>query len=591
MATTELMRLDSSGNLGIGTSSPGQKLDVSGSAQSSNWFINGNAGTYGFSDSSASIITYNATGSGGITKTLRFVTNGAEQMRIDSSGNVGIGNTNPTTAKLVVNTSSIKSGFFTQTVTANPANVDAEEIFTFASNSGISGLTFAAGDARLLTYGVYTDNTMYVRANGLSLLANNANLTANAGTYFSVGTGTTGYTERMRITSTGLVGIGTTSPSTLLHVSGTDSGPTALRLQNTTATTGNTWQIGSTNTGLLQLATRPGVADYMTLDATGNLGIGVFPYATAGMVFAKTYAGLVYSDIANYSTTNSSDGVDLRLITQNVAGSGTTSVDFVKTKNGAFSIINNETNSAAYMVLGVNGERMRINSSGNVGIGVTNAEIFGYVTEQGGYAATSWSNLAVQTPSDAQGRVADISFYSTFQGTADNGCRRTADILAGFNGGAWGSEYLSFNVGNNGGGNDTRVLTSEKMRITNAGNVIVTNSGGGLGYGTGSGGTVTQATSKTTSVTLNKPTGQITMNNAALAAGATVGFTCNNSIAAIGDNIIVNLNGGLANAAGNYSARAASGSGAIFFVLKNESGGSLSEAVILNFSIIRGSTS
>jgi hypothetical protein len=47
----------------------------------------------------------------------------------------------------------------------------------------------------------------------------------------------------------------------------------------------------------------------------------------------------------------------------------------------------------------------------------------------------------------------------------------------------------------------------------------------GIGYATGAGGTVTQATSKSTAVTLNTVTGAITMNNAALAAATIVSFT------------------------------------------------------------------
>jgi len=58
---------------------------------------------------------------------------------------------------------------------------------------------------------------------------------------------------------------------------------------------------------------------------------------------------------------------------------------------------------------------------------------------------------------------------------------------------------------------------------------------GEMGYGTGAGGTVTQLTSKSTSVTLDKPTGQITMNNATLAAGAIAIFSCNNSVVSATD--------------------------------------------------------
>lgn len=129
---------------------------------------------------------------------------------------------------------------------------------------------------------------------------------------------------------------------------------------------------------------------------------------------------------------------------------------------------------------------------------------------------------------------------------------------------------------------------AERMRIDTSGNVLVTGSGG-LGYGAGSGGTVTQATSKSTAVTLNKPCGKITTAGDALAAGASVQFTCNNSLFTTTDNVVVNING--SGAALDYSIRAWTGNnGLIAFVLKNESGGSLSQAVNINFAIIKGAT-
>lgn len=108
----------------------------------------------------------------------------------------------------------------------------------------------------------------------------------------------------------------------------------------------------------------------------------------------------------------------------------------------------------------------------------------------------------------------------------------------------------------------------------------------GLGYGTGAGGTVTQATSKSTAVTLNKPTGQITMNNAALAASAPVEFTFNNSLLSSSDLLIVT---GVWGFSPNY--RIDGGgvmAGASRIRITNITGGSLSEAVVINFAIIKG---
>jgi len=128
---------------------------------------------------------------------------------------------------------------------------------------------------------------------------------------------------------------------------------------------------------------------------------------------------------------------------------------------------------------------------------------------------------------------------------------------------------------------------SERMRIDTSGNVLVTGSGG-LGYSAGSGGTVTQATSKSTAVTLNKPTGQITMNNAALAAATTVGFQIANSLISTSDILYVAMvNGGVGSPA-NYRVKSSCGAGAALIYVTNESGGSLSDAIVLQFAIIKG---
>lgn len=106
-----------------------------------------------------------------------------------------------------------------------------------------------------------------------------------------------------------------------------------------------------------------------------------------------------------------------------------------------------------------------------------------------------------------------------------------------------------------------------------------------LGFGTGSGGSVTQATSKTTAVTLNKPSGRITMNNAALAAGASVLFNVLNSTVSSTDCVVCNVGGSFS----NYRVETANvGAGAFNIRVTNVSAGSLSEAVIINFVIIKG---
>lgn len=122
--------------------------------------------------------------------------------------------------------------------------------------------------------------------------------------------------------------------------------------------------------------------------------------------------------------------------------------------------------------------------------------------------------------------------------------------------------------------------------ISVAGNVLATS--GALGYGVGAGGTVTQATSKSTAVTLNKPTGQVTMNNEALGAGIAVFFQLNNSLISGTDTVQVATFGGGASYLANCVSVSA---GAALIRVVNNTAGSLSDSVILNFAIIKGATS
>ena len=110
-------------------------------------------------------------------------------------------------------------------------------------------------------------------------------------------------------------------------------------------------------------------------------------------------------------------------------------------------------------------------------------------------------------------------------------------------------------------------------------------SGEQLGYTTDAQGTVTQATSKSTAVTLNKSAGQITMNNAALASVTNVTFTLNNSFISSHDILILNVGSGATAGAYNCWVSGLS-AGAATITLRNISGGSLSEAVVINFALI-----
>lgn len=109
-------------------------------------------------------------------------------------------------------------------------------------------------------------------------------------------------------------------------------------------------------------------------------------------------------------------------------------------------------------------------------------------------------------------------------------------------------------------------------------------SGEQLGYTTDAQGSVTQATSKATAVTLNKSAGKITMDAASLGATTNVTFTLNNSLISTNDVLILNVYGGTS---GSYNAWVSGlSAGAATITVRNITGGALAEAIAINFALI-----
>ena len=100
-------------------------------------------------------------------------------------------------------------------------------------------------------------------------------------------------------------------------------------------------------------------------------------------------------------------------------------------------------------------------------------------------------------------------------------------------------------------------------------------------------GAVTQGTSKATGVTLSQMQGVITTHNASLAAGVEVAFIVTNTLVELTDTVVVAIQSG--GTAGEYLAHVSTVTNGTFVItLANLSGSSASDAVILNFVIIRG---
>ena len=214
-----------------------------------------------------------------------------------------------------------------------------------------------------------------------------------------------------------------------------------------------------------------------------------------------------------------------------------------------------------------------IDSTQNVGIGTSSPNTSFKTTISynnnafggGLYVVNTNTNANAIAAIQIQANNASVSGIQLYQTQAGDGS------LINFN-----NSYLSFGTN-----------AAERMRIESSGNVLVT-SAAGLGYGTGSGGTVTQATSKSTGVTLNKPAGKITMNNAALLPNTSVIFILTNSLVGSNDLVLANTDG-----FSNYTTDcvAVTGSGTAYIRVTNISGSSLSDAVVINFAIIKGATS
>lgn len=110
----------------------------------------------------------------------------------------------------------------------------------------------------------------------------------------------------------------------------------------------------------------------------------------------------------------------------------------------------------------------------------------------------------------------------------------------------------------------------------------------GVGYDVGSGGTVTQATDKSTGVTLSKPSGSVTMNGAALNAGVIVSHVLTNTLIEAGDLLVLNHKSG--GTIGSYTLNARCAAGSATIDVRNATAGNLSEAIVYGFALIKGST-
>jgi hypothetical protein len=139
----------------------------------------------------------------------------------------------------------------------------------------------------------------------------------------------------------------------------------------------------------------------------------------------------------------------------------------------------------------------------------------------------------------------------------------------------------------------TRFATAGNVVSNNVvtGNIIATgeitsnSATAGVGYSAGAGGTVTQLTNKSTAVTLNTITGEITMSDATLGGDATVSFTLTNSAIANTDVIVLNQ---VSDAnIGKYSFNGKCNTGNAEISVHNMTNNNRSDEIVIRYAVIK----
>ena len=413
----ERMRIDSSGNVGIGTTSPGNTLHLKGAQGVGIRFENSTSTNSSFlTIESGDKYQFNVGGSG----FYAWVTGGSEKVRIDGSGRLLVGTstalTTPTGSRVQVSGNDFATSSIRQTryQTAEPG---ASLILSHARGTEASPAILANGDeVGKIRWHAY-DGTDFECISAEIKAQIDGTIQENQSPsrllFSTTASGASSPTERLRITSTGRVGIGTTSPDAKLHVAGTTrlgandatdavleigAGATGnrnafidlvgdttysdygLRVQRDNSGANTTSKILHRGTGDFRIIAQEAAAmefftsntERMKITSSGNVEIG--PNGGARLTVTKD-SGTGVINLGDFYAPNASQNGLIRLIHRNAANTGTSSIDFYKSYQGGFRVVNNDTASSNYTSLEVAGsESMRVTSAGKVGIGTSSVD-------------------------------------------------------------------------------------------------------------------------------------------------------------------------------------------------------------------------
>lgn len=397
-----------------------------------------------------------------------------ERMRITSEGYVGIGFNDPQNPLHVIGYDGAVPGItrpYSGTTAIFESNgfndirlLQADDFNTYG------GITWGFG-ANPVSRGIY----MYGQSGQYRPLA--LEHWAN-GHYFV----NSAYVDILSMLESGNVGIGTATPSEKLQINNSVAGNTYAKWTNTSTPVG--LDVGLTGSGegivwhrdALPIRFGTSNAEQARIDPAGNVGIGT-AFPSGQSVNKLTVVG---NAVSSSTSGNATGKGDILIQSSQTTLAGDSGLEF-KVAGGAggygskIQALNASGSALAFagrQNTGVWSEYMRITPTGDVGIGTTaplaklhvkgNIRAYGAQTAGGSLTTSGGGQMIINTNSDQSERGV-IQFNTAFGDRSGSTPRRTADILAGYDGGVWGTEYLSLNVGSS---NDQFILTTERARLT-----------------------------------------------------------------------------------------------------------------------------